>query len=508
MNRPFAILLYLTTALFYSCSPGRHYSPGKKFEKKVLQQDFMLMREILESKHPSIYWYTSPDSMNMYFDKYYGMIGDSMTEEQFAWKILNPVLDKIHCGHTTLRNSKAFVAWSKNRRLPSFPLHLKVWKDSMAVITSLVRKDSTFPRGTVITSINGIPAAEMKNIIFDHMPTDGYADNFNYIRLSSNFPYYHRNVFGISPSYLVSFIDSTGQAQTKELSVYRPNDSAVARSRKQEAKNTTTSVRPKKQQKLLRYRNLKIDSTGTFAVMTLNSFSKGRPSGFFRKSFRRLEKQGIDKLIIDLRVNGGGKIAASTLLTRYISRQPFRVADSMMAFSRSLGPYTRYANGKWLNNWAIASMSKKKADGRYHNKHYETKMYKPVRKNHFDGNVIVLISGPTFSASTLFCNAIKGQPGISLLGEETGGGWHGNNGVIIPDITLPYTKTRFRLPLFRVVQYKHVPKDGRGISPDIYVGPTLEWIKMGNDKKMETAVDLMRQADNKTVLNDQPPIRN
>ena len=97
----------------------------------------------------------------------------------------------------------------------------------------------------------------------------------------------------------------------------------------------------------------------------------------------------------------------------------------------------------------------------------------PPRKKSFPGNVYVLTNGLTFSASSLFCNAVKGQSNVNLVGEETGGGWHGNSGVMIPDIILPNTKLRVRLPIFRLVQYQHLPKTGSGVIPDIYLALRL-----------------------------------
>jgi C-terminal processing protease CtpA/Prc len=104
----------------------------------------------------------------------------------------------------------------------------------------------------------------------------------------------------------------------------------------------------------------------------------------------------------------------------------------------------------------------------------------------------VLINGNTFSASALFSNAVKGQPGVVLLGEEAGGGWHGNDGVLIPDIVLPNTHVKVRLPLFRLVQYNHAPKDGRGVPPDIYVGTNYNALLNGIDYKMKFVMELIR----------------
>jgi C-terminal processing protease CtpA/Prc len=103
-----------------------------------------------------------------------------------------------------------------------------------------------------------------------------------------------------------------------------------------------------------------------------------------------------------------------------------------------------------------------------------------------------LIAGNTFSAASLFSNVVKGQPGVVLLGEETGGGWHGNNGILIPDIVLPNTHIKVRLPLFRLVQYRHQPKDGRGIQPDIYIGTNYNALVKGYDYKMKFVMDMIR----------------
>ena len=57
--------------LLSSCSVSKNYSPDKKYPRSELQQDFTLLRNILEKKHPSIYWYTPKDSMDMFFDEGY-----------------------------------------------------------------------------------------------------------------------------------------------------------------------------------------------------------------------------------------------------------------------------------------------------------------------------------------------------------------------------------------------------------------------------------------------------
>jgi hypothetical protein len=222
-------MIYKTQTIFFSfiillssCSVSKTYSPNKKYPKQQLQQDYTLLKNILEKKHPSLYWYTSRDSMDMYFAKYFTAIEDSMTEQQFGWKVIAPLTEKIHCGHTSFGMSRAYNKWVSNKTIPSFPLFMKVWNDTMAVTGNLNRKDSILKRGTLITGINGLNNEAIKQTLFNYMTEDGNANNVNYLRLSNNFPYYHRNIIGLSKNYAVTYLDSLGKQQTITIPVFDP----------------------------------------------------------------------------------------------------------------------------------------------------------------------------------------------------------------------------------------------------------------------------------------------
>jgi hypothetical protein len=497
MNKVSLLLLIVLAVLFYSCTTtNKIYTPYKKYPKEILQQDFTLLKNILEKKHPALYWYTSKDSMDMYFDKYYAAIEDSMTEQQFGWKILAPLTDKIHCGHTSFGMSNAYNKWVKNKIIPSFPLFMKVWNDTMVVTGNLNRKDSILKRGTIIKSINGLDATALQQYMFNYMTEDGHANNVNYLRLSNNFPYYHRNIFGLNKEYAVTYLDTAGAVQTIKLPVFDPpKDTSKKKKLVPIVKQTKKEIR---QLHLQNLRSLAIDTANNTAVITLNTFAAGRLRKFFRQTFHYIKKSNINNAVLDIRSNGGGKVDASTLLTKYVTRLPFKVADTTYAAAKTLRPYARYIKGKFLNNVGLFFFTKKRADGFYHFGRWERKLYQPKTKNHFGGNLYVLTNGQTFSASTLFCNAIKGQAGITLVGEEAGGGWHGNSGIMIPDITLPNTHLRVRLPLFKIVQYKHVPKNGLGVVPDIYVGTSYDALLKNYDKKMQVVMEIIK---NKSLVN-------
>lgn len=470
--------------------PPSAFAVVKKYSPDELKRDFDLLRSMMEHFHPSLYWYTSKDSMDAIFELYRSSITDSLTEQQFGFRIIAPVTTSIRCGHTSFSYSKKYNKAMRGVRLPSFPLHVKVWGDSMVVTGNLNKKDSLVKPGMWITSIDGYSPARIRDFMFSYLPTDGYSLGINYIRLSNAFPYYHRNIFGLKKSYTVGLTDSSGEQKLVVVPVYDPVADTLAKIKPEKKERMK---KPGKKQRLEMVRHLKIEGETKSAVMELNSFDGGfRLNKFFRRSFRKLRQREVEHLVIDIRSNGGGKVNHFTRLTQYLRRSEFRVADSAFALKKKFSPYGRYFSTRTLNSIALGIFTSKRKDGNYHFNYWEKHRFKPKKNNFFNGKVYVLIAGPTFSASALFAHNLKGQDNVLLVGEETGGASHGNNGLMIPNITLPNTGIRVRMPLFRLIQYNHGPKDGRGIMPDVYVAPSARAVIDREDLKMKKAMELIR----------------
>ena len=483
--------------LITGCGVSNHsFSPVKKYSPEKLQKDYSVYQQILEEVHPSLYWYQSKDSMDYYFKEGREQLKDSLTETDFR-KVLAYVTARINCGHTSVRSSKSYSRYVDTARISSlFPLSLKLWNDTAVVAANLNHRDSLLRRGTVIKKINGRPMKEIVDTLFDYISTDGYNRTHKYQSLSNRgyFGSLYTSLMGVAANYNIEYTDSTGLIKHTSIKPYRPVSDTASRAALRAIRNVPQP--PRKERKNMRrnsVRLLKVDSVNHVAMMDLNSFARGYGlKGFFRRSFKTLKKNKIGHLIIDVRGNGGGSVTNSTFITRYITDHPFKVGDSLYAITKKK-KYSRYIKNDFFNRLFMTFFTKRKGDGFYHFRYFEKNYFKPKKRNHFDGKVYILTGGNSFSATTLFASSLIKQDNVTVVGEETGGGAYGNSAWLIPDVTLPKTKVRFRLPLFRLVIDKNSPKTGLGVQPEVESKPTIEAIKRGADFKVEKALELIKK---------------
>lgn len=487
----YCLLVLLAFMCTFCSSSKKALHATRKYPAEELQKDYMLFRNVLEESHPSLYWFTTKDSMDHFFDWGYRQLSDSMNERDFRM-VLSYVVTQIKCGHTSVRASKKYYRYLDTAKLKLFPLSLKIWDDTMVVTSNINRRDSILKRGTIITAIDGRPAADLIDTLLNYVTGDGNATIGKYQSLSNrgNFAAVYRNVFGLPDTLQIQYIDSAGLPGHTFLKAYDPRDT-VGKLRLNIREPGRNEIR---QRELVSSRNVQIDPSLRSAYMTVNTFSRGnRLKGFFKKSFRTISKLNLQHLVIDLRANGGGDAGISTMLTQYLIDKKFKIADSLYAIKRS-SKYRKHI--KWQRvYWLMAKIvTRKHADGKYHFGYFERHYYKPREKYHFNGSVYLLTGGNSFSATTLVLKVLQGQPNVKIIGEETGGGAYGNTAWMIPDVVLPETGVRFRLPKFRLVMDRNLVKAGRGVIPDVEVRATPETIRQGIDPKVEMVKEMIKKA--------------
>lgn len=487
------VCVLVVAVYFFSCKATSfvpYNPPTQKIAPVALKEDATLLRNILEADHPSLYWYTSKDSIDAVFNATINSLDDSLTELQFRNKI-SKMVAAIHCGHTAVKSSKRYALYYATHRTAQFPLSIKAWgKDSFVVAGNAIATDTVFKRGTIITSINGRTNRQVLDSMFQYISTDGYADNFKYQLVSIYFPLFYGISIGLRDSNVIRYIDPQGVERTGVIRNFRPQPDT---SKNKSVNNIPFPKPTRKQIRAAKRRNgnaLTFDSTTNTAYLQLVTFSGSGLRGLFKRSFAEIQQRHTANLVIDVRANSGGNIGASANLVRYLAQHPFNVADSVSAVTRHLR-YGRYIHPAFIYKALMLFTTNKKADGRYHFGYLERHTFRPKKQLHFNGNIYIIQGGFTFSAATMFVSQLKGQPNVTVVGEETGGGNYGNSSVHLPSVILPNSHIEVVLPVYRIINNANRPKDGRGIVPDIYVPPSSNAIRQGIDPKMVKVKELI-----------------
>ncbi len=85
----------------------------------------------------------------------------------------------------------------------------------------------------------------------------------------------------------------------------------------------------------------------------------------------------------------------------------------------------------------------------------------------------------------------------SFVGQETGGGYQGNNSGMIPDSKIQPFNFTLTVPLQKYFNYVDTSKNiGRGTMPDYPINLTIDDILKGNDKELKTTIDLIKTTQN------------
>lgn len=484
------VLLVLLTG----CAGSRvaRFTPDHVYSPEVLHKDFRVLTDIIEADHPSLYWYTSSDSIKYYFAQADASLGRPMTEGAFR-NVVAATLSHIRCGHTGVRPSVQYEDYTARHPEAQFPFQVKILglrdQPCLALVFNPYVRDSTFKAGDIITSINGLPASTLIDSLRRFFSVDGYCYNFAYQRISGDFPLNYQSVFGSDSIYSVGVSRPGKPDFTAPVKAYDlQTDTTLAESLK--IWEMGAPFRMSKREELQQLRSLRIDSSGKLAVLTIRTFDDGLRKDFIRESFEILRREKIPNLVVDLRTNSGGQISNAILLARYLKPADFVFMDSVYSTTRHIS-YKHYMDRTFLPQLGMTFLTRKHEDGYYHFTSLEGKRYHPIRRDHYKGHVYVLTGGFTFSAASIFTANMKGTPDVTIVGEETGGGYYGNDGIYIPDVTLPGTHLRVSLPLFRMVTNHNFPKDGRGVPPDIEVVPSPSDISGAVDPKMRRVLELV-----------------
>ncbi len=478
--------------------------------KEAMQQDYKIMRSALEEAHPGLYWYISKEKLDYKLDSTYNSIDKPMKSYELYRKIA-PIVSEIKCGHTRLfypalkYDKKQKEALLKKGRAPLSQFNYYIENNRIFVSNVKKKTDNGVLQGMEILSIDSLEISYVLNEAKRFYSSDGYNKTF-YKRVSEiGFSSLYNIIAPRKDSVLLT-LKSDGNICKTWVKYYRDplnkKDSLLSKEEKEKIKEyAKNKLAIKKKNRYKGFNedgkpllSLKIDSIiPKTAILKVESFyfTNNNHKRFFKESFETIKTEKIENLILDLRDNGGGSLTSCNLLFRYLYNQPAKFSSRADMNKRYFKAAKYFNNGFLSGDKGIFPLVRVKKDDKGYAARLFTEKVKDPMENVFDGKLIVLINGYSFSASSLLAANLQGVKRGTFVGEETGGGYNQCAAGSIPFITLPNSKLKLRLPLKKMSPNTNRELVGRGVMPDIEITENLNDLLLSKDVQLEKAKSII-----------------
>ena len=480
MTRP---LLLLISTLFNGHISLAQTQTSKfafqKFSADTVKSTIDEWTKELSIKHPGFYRYNSKEDFNKYIDSIKSTIKDSLTEMESFLK-LKPIITKIHCLHSGISLPKEYKEYL-NQQPNLFPFQV-YFTDNKAYVVKNYSATTSILAGDEILSINGQGIDKITAQLLSLIPSDGYNLTMKYRTLYLQFPSWYRSI-DLSENF-TTIIKQNNIEKTYQIKGAKFND----------------IVQDGFLREPTRTKQLEFKIENNIGFLTIHSFAqtdikktKQDFKEFIEQAFTEIKTNKLQNLIVDLRDNTGGSDPYAAYFTSYFFDKPFRYWDRIEVPE---------AIAKEIKSAALKLFYRKPIQkdsvwlwqkGRHTNEFDFYEEQKPA-KNNYKGNTYVLINGFCMSSCADVAAILSYNKKAIFIGEETGGGYQGNTSGMIPTSKVQPFDFTLTVPLQKYFNSVDPLKNiGRGTMPDYTVNMTINEVLKGEDKELQTTIDLIKR---------------
>ncbi|UCG26807.1 MAG: hypothetical protein JSV24_07435 [Bacteroidales bacterium] len=410
--------------------------PGERlYSIKEIQEDFDQLRQMIEKTHPALYAFTSRVEFNEFFYQQFRRIDKEMSLES-VYPIFAAIAAKIGCSHSVAMMPEGY--W-ENLDGKMFPIQLKFTEGNAYVDNTYSEMDS-LPKGSAVVSVNGKSMEGIINEMKKLISTDAYSQTYMNFRLGKRFSFLYALLFGHPDSFSIRYIE-IGQSIPVETIL-----------------NPVTIQSLPEEMEDHHGLGLEIVEGMNVAILTVSHFAFYDNRDFFYRfidnAFAKMDREEVDKLVLDLRGNTGGDPFCATHLLSYLEQEP------VPYFSRPYGAYVKLSQPV------------------------------PLHPGRFEGELVTLIDGGGLSTTGHFLSLLKYHNIGRLVGEETGATYTCNDASRSYQLRNTRIQGHVASRTFATA-VKDLPRD-RGIIPDHYVVQTPEDMYEGIDTVLEYTLNLIK----------------
>ena len=483
-----------------------------------LHMDIDRVYNQLKKHHPNLYQYTSKTDLDFKFDSLKRAINSPINSRDF-YKKLAPVVAQVKQGHVSL--GSAYTEYTrkelkalKKKKFEFYDLDFEYLDHKLWVIETR-GKDSSLV-GAEVLKLENENVSDLITGFKSRFASDGFNQTLQNRLVGRNFSTFYFKEKGFIDSLQVQFklndsvfiktlkrIDK--KEKTKKNDSIAPEPKPIIKLSKAEKKQNRIAERNKRKKhrelgfiaKSKEYtRNFSfIGKDSATAYIKIRGFNNGNYRKFYKKSFKKLDSAKTKNLVLDLRDNGGGRIAEINYLYSYLAKTKYQFM-APAEVNRRLSFFPAFMN----NTSSVATkifmgiaspfiavdnlLKTKKQDGKLYYRFPYSKEKEP-RDQNYTGNLYVLTNGNSFSASALISTHLKATKRAVFVGEETGGAYNGCVAGLYKIYQLPETKLKIRMGLMQIeAPFKQNP-DGFGIKPNVEITPTISDRLSGKDPELE-----------------------
>ena len=482
------LLSFLSAFILFSTSRCSSQSKGNMtleeikrntFSVEQLKKDFAIMRSSLEEGSPSLYRYKSKEEISRLFDS----VNKSFTHPQTIFrfhKTISQLLAGICDGHTKTFLPPAIMGNIYYAQKTLLPLELRFFGKEALVYRNYTSEN--IQEGARIISINAVPMPELIERLMKRISSDACNTAYKSKKLDGEFKYMLITEFEAANSFEVVFADKENKSTTVKLKAISFNETRKALAEKYESSQSAS------ENYTVRY-----DDLLSVAFLDINSFAKEKGNkyeNFLDETFRTIKEKNIQKLVIDVRDNGGGRDENAALLLSYTAKGPFKFYERRLMNHKRFS-FLKYTDDKKLNLMLKFYHKEKTEDGYLLSLKWDKRINKPAPYA-FTGKIFILVNGNTFSSAAAFVNNADHFTDAVFVGEECGGAYPGDSGVVVT-VTLPETGLQVNVPIVRFDLPVSKIKFENVLVPEHTVSNNFDDILTKKDRQMDSTMSLIKK---------------
>lgn len=453
-----------------------------------LEADLDVLETSYRALHPGLGRYNSPAELDALFASARRAFRQDQTLEA-AYLELTRLTAALRCGHSFPNPSNqpraTQAALFERVRVP----WLFEWFHGDMMVTRDLSGHAIVP-GSIIESIDGVPARTMLTTLLPFARADGHNDAKRIAYLGDRGDGPHEGFDILAPLIWPGVFDG----RPLQLVVRAPSGqrSSLAIAPQTLAEREAAAPAPDDRGESGPLWSVTMD--GDVAVLPMRTWVAFHSKRDWRADIDAIMESVIGKraLIIDLRGNEGGSDVGDAIVAHLIDRPVRRGAMSRRIRFRSVPQELRPNLDTWDPSFVeLGKDATPLADGWFElPAEPGTGVIEP-KAPRFRGKVIVLVDASNSSATFQFALTVQQQQLGTLIGTPTGGNQRGINGGAFFFLQLPRTKLEVDLPLIGTFPDGAAPD--RGVTPDVTIETTPADLAAGRDPVEAEALSLARR---------------